>query len=92
MAHARGKELRLPYCAPHLLSDVTALPLKVRLGPRRKEILRCIAERLGLPPILVDRPKKAAQYGSGVMKGLKAVSRRERTTVEDYLRRLSPKG
>ncbi len=88
MARERGKELRLPYCTARFASFVTSLPLEVRVGPRRKELLRRIAERLGLPKVLVERPKKAVQYGSGVMKRLRTLARREGEGVEDFLRGL----
>lgn len=37
----------------------------------RKCILREVASQMGVPPEIVKRPKKAAQYGSGIHKILK---------------------
>ena len=37
----------------------------------RKHILRGVAKSIGVPDYIADRPKKAAQYGSGINKILK---------------------
>jgi asparagine synthase (glutamine-hydrolysing) len=82
------KDLRLPYCHPAVVTAVRSLPLGLKRGPRRKEALRRVARKLGLPPEVVDRPKKAAQYGSGVMGRLKAIAKKEGMAVRDFLSHL----
>ncbi len=90
MAAIRGRELRLPYCDRQVVSAVLSLPPEKRLGSRRKEVLRRVAEALGLAGVLVNRPKKAAQYGSGVMKSLKAMARERGRPLGDFIEGLRP--
>ncbi len=43
----------------------------------RKYILRKMAEKVGIPNQIINRPKKAAQYGSGVNKVLDRIARKK---------------
>jgi asparagine synthase (glutamine-hydrolysing) len=71
LAESLGKQLRTPYLDPELVELAAAIPanLKVRAA-ERKAVLREAAAALGLPPELCALPKRAAQYGSGIMKVL----------------------
>ena len=86
MALHHGKELRLPYCHPLVLGPTQALPIALRTGPRRKELLRRVAAEAGLPSSIVERPKKAAQYGSGVMPALRRFAKTEGRPILELLR------
>ena len=44
----------------------------------RKCILREVGAELGVPEEIVNRPKKAAQYGSGIHKMLKKVLKEDK--------------
>jgi asparagine synthase (glutamine-hydrolysing) len=59
---ANGKTIRMPYL------DTGLKPL----GEVGKPTLRKIALQLGMPKFIAEKPKKAAQYGSGVGKILKS--------------------
>ncbi len=85
MARIQGKELRVPYCHAKVISTALSLPPQVRRGESRKEVLRKVAEMLGLPASLVERPKRAVQYGSGVMKALKAMAKSEGKGLGDFI-------
>ncbi|MFQ5987030.1 MAG: asparagine synthase C-terminal domain-containing protein [Thermoplasmata archaeon] len=86
MARHHERELRLPYCHPRVLNPARALPADQRARPRRKELLRRVATELGLPAAIVERPKKAAQYGSGVMPALRRLARAEERPILEFLR------
>jgi asparagine synthase (glutamine-hydrolysing) len=86
MGRLHGKELGLPYCHPLVLGPARALPVAQRTGPRRKELLRRVAAALGIPSAVVERPKKAAQYGSGVMPALRRLAKTEHRPILDFLR------
>ncbi|MFQ5908498.1 MAG: asparagine synthase C-terminal domain-containing protein [Thermoplasmata archaeon] len=86
MGRFHGKELGLPYCHPLVLRPAQALPVALRTGPRRKELLRRVAAALGIPSAIVERPKKAAQYGSGVMPALRRLAKAEKRPILDLLR------
>lgn len=60
-----GKRLLTPYLSLPVYELALAIPPEKKLRPRRKQVLRDAARILGLPEKLAERPKKAAQYGSG---------------------------
>jgi asparagine synthase (glutamine-hydrolysing) len=86
MARIHGRELGLPYCHPLVLKPIQVLPPELRTGPRRKELLRRVAAELGLPAAIVERPKKAAQYGSGIMPALRRFARAGEGPILEVLR------
>ncbi|MFQ6013108.1 MAG: asparagine synthase C-terminal domain-containing protein [Thermoplasmata archaeon] len=87
MARRHGRDLRLPFCHPLVLGPARVLPVALRARPRRKEILRRVASELGLPLAIVERPKKAAQYGSGIMPRLRRLAKAQGLPIRDLLRR-----
>jgi asparagine synthase (glutamine-hydrolysing) len=90
MCSANNVELGFPYLDPPLSEYIRNLPfeLKIRkdadiecdmvgsLRFARKYALKKLAIKIGLPDYLVNRPKKAAQYGSGIHKTLDKISRK----------------
>ncbi|MDO5836789.1 MAG: asparagine synthetase B, partial [Methanobacterium sp.] len=72
---ANSVELRVPYLDLQIINMAMKIPIKEKIsGPEdrmRKCILREVASQMGVPPEIVKRPKKAAQYGSGIHKILK---------------------
>ena len=79
---ANGIEGRFPFLALPLVQAAlrTPLDLKIRKG-ERKYVLRRAALRMGLPRELVERPKKAAQYGSGAQRILEKIAKGRGTTL-----------
>ncbi len=69
---ANSVELRVPYLDIELVKMVMKVPMNYKLDGKenglRKCILREIAADIGVPLEIVRRPKKAAQYGSGIHK------------------------
>ena len=69
---ANSVELRVPYLDPRLVDMTLKVPMEYKLDNGkdnlRKCILREIASDIGVPAEIVRRPKKAAQYGSGIHK------------------------
>ncbi len=89
---ANSVELRVPYLDTMLVDAAMKVPMKYKLkggeDDLRKCILREIARDIGVPAEIVRRPKKAAQYGSGIHKILvKKVLRDEhyKTKLESLL-------
>jgi asparagine synthase (glutamine-hydrolysing) len=70
------KEFRYPYLHPDLVRLARSFPAEdfIHEG-ERKVVLRQVAMLLGLRDA-ASRPKKAAQYGSGIMKAMRAEARR----------------
>ena len=72
LAKTLGKNLILPFINKELEELVLPLPVNYKIqGERVKILLRETAKEIGLPKEISERPKKAAQYGSGVWKVLK---------------------
>ena len=68
-ACARFIEPRFPFADERVVALALGLPVSYKVsGPQRKLVLRIAASRLGLPDELVQAPKKAAQYSSGIAK------------------------
>ena len=68
---ANSIELRVPYLDPDIINIAMNIPMKYKISrddTLRKCILREVGAELGVPEEIVKRPKKAAQYGSGVHK------------------------
>ena len=69
---ANSVELRVPYLDQEVVEMALRVPMKYKLDSGednlRKCILREIAADIGVPSEIVRRPKKAAQYGSGIHK------------------------
>ncbi|NYB52851.1 MAG: asparagine synthetase B [Methanobacteriaceae archaeon] len=72
---ARSVELRVPYLDLDIINLAMLIPMKYKICGQgdalRKRILREVALDLGVPNEVVKRPKKAAQYGSGIDKILR---------------------
>ncbi|MBS7615910.1 asparagine synthetase B [Candidatus Bathyarchaeota archaeon] len=85
-------ELRLPFATYPLVNFAMKLPLNLKIESRndllRKAVLRKTAEKMGLPPQIAYRPKKAIQYATGVSKAIKKLAKREKLSLKQFLDRL----
>jgi asparagine synthase (glutamine-hydrolysing) len=85
-------ELRLPFAAYQIMQLATELPLELKIERKdeglRKLVLRRVAENIGLPRSVVEKPKKAIQYATGVSKVLRELAEREGLSIRDYLQRM----
>jgi hypothetical protein len=52
---------------------------------RRKLVLRRVAENLGLPQFITEKPKRAIQYATGVNTTLKKLAAMKRTPMKQYI-------
>jgi asparagine synthase (glutamine-hydrolysing) len=90
LAVAVSLELCCPFAYLSLVEYALKLPtsLRVKLADGkviRKYILRRLAARLGLPESVIDRPKKAVQYSSGVQKILLKEAKRQKMSLSTML-------
>jgi asparagine synthase (glutamine-hydrolysing) len=87
-----GKEVLHPYLHPTVINAVGAVPAAEHIrGGVRKVVLRDVGLSLGLGEI-ATREKKAAQYGSGIMKTMKAAAKRNGMTLGRFIEDLVDKG
>jgi len=83
-AEKRLKILLAPYADATVIGASSQVPLEDKLGPEgRKLILRKCADMIGLEAS--TRPKKAAQYSSGVSKAMKRLAKAEGKTVSEWV-------
>ena len=90
LAVAAGLELCCPFAYLPLVDYALKLPSALRVNLSngkviRKYILRKLAAHLGLPDSVVDRPKKAVQYSSGVQKVLLKEAKRKGVSLGKML-------
>jgi asparagine synthase (glutamine-hydrolysing) len=92
IAEHHGKNVLHPYLHPGVINAVEAVPVAehIRDGVR-KAVLRDVGISLGLGEI-ATREKKAAQYGSGIMKVMKAAARRKGMALGPFIEELVSKG
>jgi hypothetical protein len=51
----------------------------------RKLVLRKVALNAGMPSSVVDKPKKAVQYSTGINNAIKRVAKKQGKTVNEYI-------
>jgi len=82
-------ELRLPFAALDLIDYALALPVELKfehsVDSLRKLVLRKVAFSLGLPESVVNKPKKAMQYSTGINDAVKRIAKKQNTTVNEYI-------
>ncbi len=86
IAEKFNKELIYPYLNPEIVELAKEMPTDCKIrGSVRKWVLRRAAEIIGIPREVVKREKKAAQYGSGVWKTMKKISRDREISVSELV-------
>jgi len=85
-----GIELKAPFLDLEVIKAAMSIHPMHKIDKNTKKIiLREIAEELGLPKDIAQRPKKAAQYGSNFTKGIdKLASKNGFKLKRDYLKHL----
>jgi asparagine synthase (glutamine-hydrolysing) len=68
LSMANNIELRLPYLDKELVKNVLRIPSKYKSTETPKQLLRKVAEEVGLSKELTELKRKAAQYDSGIHK------------------------
>ncbi len=85
-----GVELRLPFASFGLAQFASSLPVSLKIEPKqdglRKLVLRRLACRVGLSDSIVNKPKKAVQYATGVNGVLGKIAKNHGLTVREYLK------
>jgi len=84
-------ELRFPFADPKVVNFALSLPVDLKIeSPQdalRKKVLRQVANNLGMPAFIVNKPKKAIQYATGVQKALRKLSRKEEMNLNEYIKK-----
>ncbi|MGD6935327.1 MAG: DUF7411 family protein [Candidatus Bathyarchaeia archaeon] len=82
-------ELRVPFGGFDLVEFALGLPVDLKFEQKqdtlRKLVLRKVALNLGLPASVVDKPKKAVQYSTGINDAVKKIAKKHDQTVNEYI-------
>ncbi|XHH07798.1 MAG: asparagine synthase-related protein [Candidatus Bathyarchaeia archaeon] len=82
-------DLRLPFGGFDLVAFALGLPVDVKFEQKqdtlRKLVLRKVASNLGLPASIVEKPKKAVQYSTGINEAVKKIAKQHEQTVNEYI-------
>jgi len=85
-------ELRCPFVSYAIAEFALGLPLECNLEPMadtlRKLVLRRAAQNLGVPAIIVDKPKKAVQYSTGISDAVKRIAKKNDKPIGQYITEL----
>ncbi len=90
MADSFGKEVLYPFLDRDLVAFMRSVPddaVMPASDGERKKLLSDAARDLGYP-FLADRPKKAAQYGSGTMDAVKRICKKRGITYTQLVQQL----
>ncbi len=87
-----GVELRSVFCDLDVVDFGLSLPLDMKVtGPEdemRKHVLRSAAKRLGLPPRVYGKRKRAIQHGTGVEKAIINLAQERKMKPQKFLESL----
>ncbi len=82
-------ELRLPFASFELAEFALSLPIECKMEQKpdtlRKLVLRKVALNAGMHSSMVDKPKKAVQYSTGINNAIKRVAKKHHKTVNEYI-------
>jgi len=85
-----GVELRLPFADREVINFALSLPVSLNIASAddrlRKRVLRKTAQLLNLPQFIVNKPKKAVQYATGVDKTLRKLAKNKGLTLQKYIK------
>ncbi len=85
----QGTRLILPFTHPDIVEYGLGLPVHHKLtgtdNGLRKIILRKLAKKQGIPDKFSNRPKKAAQYSTGVNNALRKIAKRKGMKVRELI-------
>lgn len=90
-----GLDLLLPFAHPRVIGYGLRVPIELKLpnsiDQPRKTILRQLGKTHGLPEEVWARPKKAAQYSTGVHRAMERLAKRRGVSLRGYLQEIYDK-
>jgi len=82
------REILMPFLDKDVAEFCLKLPYELKIKDKeRKYILRKLAKEIGLSREASFRRKKAAQYGSGIMKIMKKIAKKNNMTISEYIKK-----
>ena len=85
----RHIDLRLPFADLKVVEYAVSLPTELKIvSPQddlRKRVLRRLGQMINLPKSVVERPKKAIQYATGIERALRHIAKNRNMTLTEYV-------
>jgi asparagine synthetase B (glutamine-hydrolysing) len=85
----------LPFASFDLVEFALSLPVELKIENNadtlRKLVLRKMARDAGLPASIVDKPKKAVQYSTGINDALKRIAKKHEKPIGEYINEILQK-
>ncbi len=82
----------MPFASFELAEFALSLPIECKIEKKtdtlRKLVLRKVALNAGMPSSVVDKPKKAVQYSTGINDAVKRIAKKHQKTVNEYVNEL----
>jgi asparagine synthase (glutamine-hydrolysing) len=89
ICNSHSIELRLPFATYDMAKLALRLPISLKIEPKqdglRKLVLRQAAKNIGLPDLVLKKPKKAIQYTTGVDKALRKWAKKQGMPIKQLL-------
>lgn len=86
IARIFGKTILYPYLERSVVKLATKMPFEVKIvGEHRKYVLRQVAGDFGLSEHIAWKPKKAAQYSSGVTKLVRSMALESKKKSHEFI-------
>lgn len=90
VSHFFGKRFEYPYLSARVVEIAMDSPVETMVGEKgRKIVLRDVARFMGLPEEITNRKKKAAQYGSGVIRLMRRIAKKDGLSISRYVETLA---
>jgi asparagine synthase (glutamine-hydrolysing) len=84
-----NKSLKIPYLHETVVNYAKKIPISYKVNEgQRKIVLKEAAIKLGLPPDIANKEKKAVQYSSGIIKELRKIAKRQDMGVNELIQHL----
>ncbi len=85
-----NKEISMPFIDKRIADFSLNLPYEMKINNnKRKYIVRKLAENLNLSIETLKREKKSAQYGTGIMKIMIKLAKKNNLDLKDYIKKLA---
>ena len=89
IARRFDKRIVYPYLDDSIVRLGEAIPLECKIrNSVRKWVLRKAAEEMNMPEKIVEREKKAAQYGSGIWKTMVKMAKRRGYKISEFIEKI----
>ncbi len=90
ISHVFGRRFEYPFLSAGVVETAMTSGVDLKVGKEgRKILLRKVAKEIGLPVEISERKKKAAQYGTGTIKLMRRIAKRDGMSISRYVEKFA---